>query len=194
MLHGFARHDRTERAWTEHLATSAGARALLEAVARARLPAQTAATLHEILLALAVETTDDVGGGASPRSSRCAIHQFHVAGKYPDVAINDPRDRLFAVIEAQRGRADDRHIAKLATNYVPNTGARLGILVAEGWRRADAGHPAWVECPAPVVVVVTRDALCEPDYEVVWVHSQTVADRDDGQRRWSVVFEPDDSV
>ena len=112
----------------------------------------------------------DEFGAAQPRPTHQAIHQLHLAGKYPDVAINDPRDRLFAVIEAQRGRADDHHIAKLAANYVPRSGARLGILVAEGWRRSSAGHPAWAVCTAPVAVVVARDASPEPDYHVAWVH------------------------
>jgi hypothetical protein len=174
----FARCDSTERAWTEHLATNAGVRVLLEAVRRAHLPAQTAATLDEILGTLVADTTGDESGVAEPRPSRCAIHQLHVAGKFPDVGINDPRDQLFAVIEAQRGRADDHHIAKLATNYVPRSGARLGILVAEGWRRASAHHPAWVACPAPVVVVVTIDAWSEPDYQIAWVHHPTVPDGD----------------
>jgi hypothetical protein len=82
------------------------------------------------------------------------------------------------VIEAQRGPADDHHIAKLAANYVPRSGARLGILVAEGWRRTIAHHPAWALCPAPVVVMVTLDALSEPDYQVAWVHYPTVTDDD----------------
>ena len=32
------------------------------------------------------------------------------------------------------------------------------------------GHPAWAECPAPVVVVVTHDALSGSDYQIAWVH------------------------
>jgi hypothetical protein len=174
----FVRRERTEWAWTEHLATNVGARALLEAVGRARLPEHTSATLDEILGTLVAETTSDEFGDAQPRPSHCAVHQLHVAGKFPDVAIFDPRDRLFAVIEAQRGRADDHHIAKLAANYVPRSGARLGILVAEGWRGSSARHPAWADCPAPVVVVVTLDALSEPDYQVAWVHYPAVADGD----------------
>jgi hypothetical protein len=174
----FVRRESTERAWTEHLATNVGARALLEAVRRAHLPEHTSATLDEILGALVAETTGDEFGFAQPRPSQCAIHQLHVAGRFPDVGINDPRDRLFAVIEAQRGRADDHHIAKLAANYVPRSGARLGILVAEGWRRSSARHPAWAVCPAPVVVVVTLDALSEPDYQVAWVHYPTIPDGD----------------
>ncbi len=174
----FVRRDSSERAWTEHLATNVGARALLEAVRRAHLPEHTSATLDEILGTLVAETTDDEFGVAEPRPSQCATHQLHVAGKFPDVGINDPRDRLFAVIEAQRGRADDHHIAKLAANYVPRSGARLGILVAEGWGRSSARHPAWAVCPAPVVVVVTLDALSEPDYQVAWVHYPTAADDD----------------
>lgn len=172
----FVRRDPTERAWTEHLATSVGARALLEAVRRAQLPEQLSATLDEILDALVAETSSDELGDARPRPSHCAIHQLHVGGRFPDVGINDPRDRLFAVIEAQRGRADDHHIAKLAASYVPTSGARLGILVAEGWRRASARHPAWAVCPAPVVVVVTHDALSEPDYRIAWVHHPTAPD------------------
>jgi hypothetical protein len=31
-------------------------------------------------------------------------------------------------------------------------------------------------CPAPVVVLVTLDALSEPDYQVAWVHYPTVQD------------------
>lgn len=174
-----AGRDRTERAWTEHLATDVGARVLLEAVRRAHLPERISATLDEIVDTLAAETTRDELGFALPRPSHCAIHQLHVGGKFPDLGINDPRDRLFAVIEAQRGRADDHHIAKLAANYVPRSGARLGILVAEGWRRSSASHPAWAVCPAPVVVVVTLDALSEPDYQIAWVHHPTVPDGDD---------------
>ena len=174
----FVRRESTERAWTEHLATNVGARALLEAVRRAHLPGHTSATLDEIVDTLVAETTSDEFGVAQPRPSHCAIHQLHLGGKFPDVGINDPRDRLFAVIEAQRGRADDHHIAKLAANYVPRSGARLGILVAEGWRRSSARHPAWAVCPAPVVVVVTLDALSEPDYQVAWVHYPTVPDDD----------------
>jgi hypothetical protein len=172
----FVRRENTERAWTEHLATNVGARALLEAVRRAHLPEHTAATLDEILGTLANEATGDASDLAQVRPSLCAVHQLHVEGKFPDVAIFDPRDRLFAVIEAQRGRADDRHIAKLAANYVPRSGARLGILVAEGWRRSNAGHPAWAVCPAPVVVVTTLDALSETDYQVAWVHHPMDAD------------------
>ena len=174
----FAGRESTERAWTEHLATNVGARAVLEAVRRAPLPEQTSATLDEILGVLVAETTGDEFSVPQPRPSHCAIHQLHVADKFPDVGINDPRDRLFAVVEAQRGRADDHHIAKLAANYVPRSGARLGILVAEGWRRSSVRHPAWAVCPAPVVVVVTLDALSEPDYQVVWVHHPTVPDGD----------------
>jgi len=174
----FARPESTERAWTEHLATNVGARGLLEAVRRAHLPEHISATLDEILDALVAEATGDELDGARSRPSDCAIHQLHVGGKFPDVGINDPRDRLFAVIEAQRGRADDHHIAKLAANYVPRSGARLGILVAEGWRRSSASHPAWAVCPAPVVVVVTLDARSEPDYQIAWVHQPTVPDGD----------------
>ena len=174
----FVGRENTERAWTEHLATNVGARALLVAVRRAHLPEQIAATLDEILDGLVAETTEDEFGVAQPRPSHCAIHQLHVGGRFPDVGINDPRDRLFAVIEAQRGRVDDHHIAKLAANYVPRSGARLGILVAEAWRRSSARHPAWVGCSAPVVVVVTRDALSEPDYQIAWVHHPTDPDYD----------------
>ena len=176
----FVRRESTERAWTEHLATNVGARALLEAVRRAHLPEHTSATLDEILGTLVAETTGDEFGSAHPRPSQCVIHQLHVAGRFPDVGINDPRDRLFAVIEAQRGRADDHHIAKLAANYVPRSGARLGILVAEGWRRSSARHPAWAVCPAPVVVVVTHDAPSDSDFQVVWVHHPTDSDPEFG--------------
>lgn len=174
----FARRENTERAWTEHLATNVGARTLLEAVRRAPLPEHISATLDEILAFLVAEATGDELGVARPRPSHCAVHQLHVGGKFPDVAIFDPRDRLFAVIEAQRGRADDHYIAKLAANYVPRSGARLGILVAEGWKPSDARHPAWAVCPAPVVVVATLDARSEPDFQVVWVHHPTVSDDD----------------
>jgi hypothetical protein len=174
----FVSRESTERAWTEHLATNVGALALLEAVRRVHLPDHISETLGEILDTLVAETTVDEFGVAQPRPNHCAVHQIHVAGKFPDVGINDPRDRLFAVIEAQRGRADDHHIAKLAANYVPRSGARLGILVAEGWRRSSAVHPAWAVCPAPVVVLVTLDALSEPDYQVAFVHYPTVPDGD----------------
>ncbi len=168
----------TERAWTEHLATNVGVCALLEAVRRARLPEHISATIDEVLGTLVAETTADELGAPQPLPTHHAIHQLHLEGRFPDVAINDVRDRLFAVIEAQRGRADDRHIAKLAAHYVPKSGARLGILVAEGWGRSSAGHPAWAVCPAPVVVVVALDALHELDYQVAWVHHPTVADGD----------------
>lgn len=166
----------TERAWTEHLATTVGAIALLEAVRHASLPDQVTATLDEVLAALAAETAVDPDGDALPLPTHHVTHQLHLDGRFPDVAVHDPRDRLFAVIEAQRHRADDQHIAKLAAHYVPNSGARLGILVAEGWRPTGARHPAWSVCPAPVVVVVAIDALHEVDYRVAWVHHPTVTD------------------
>ena len=169
----FVRDGGSERAWTEHIATDLGAVALLEAVRRVHLPDRIAATLDEILGALLAESAGDEGGAALPRPTRQAVHQFHLAGRYPDVVINDPRDRLFAVVEAQRGRADDRHIAKLVTSYIPRSGARLGILVAEGWRGASTGHPAWTECTVPVAVVVARDGSPEPEYDVAWVHHPT---------------------
>ena len=140
----FMRCERTERAWTEHLATNVGARAVLEAVRRAPLPEQTSATLDEILGVLVAETTADELGVAPPGPSQCAVHQLHVGGKFPDVGINDPRDRLFAVIEAQRGRADDHHIAKLAANYVPRSGARLG-----SWSQKVGDAPAPVTPRGP---------------------------------------------
>ncbi len=168
----------TERGWTEHLATSVGACALLEAVGRAHLPQHLSATLDEVVGALAAETTVDELGAPWALPTHHAIHQLHLAGRFPDVVINDPRDRLFAVIEAQRGRADDQHIAKLAAHYVPRSGARLGILVAEGWGRSSAGHPAWAVCPAPVVVVVAHDTLHELDYQVAWVHHPAAVDAD----------------
>ena len=37
-------------------------------------------------------------------------------------------------------------------------------------------HPGHWRCPAPVVVVVTLDALSEPDYQVAWVHYPAVPD------------------
>src|SRR5215510_3192660 len=172
------RRDGTERAWTEHLATNVGARVLLAAVRRAELPHHIAATLDEVIVALIAETTVDEFGAAQPRPTHRVIHQLHLAGKYPDVAINDRRDRMFAVIEVQRGPADDRHIAKLAANYVPRSGAQFGILVAEGWRRSSASHPAWAACTAPVAVVVARDTPPEPDYQVAWVHHPVGADCD----------------
>ena len=149
----------TERAWTEHLATTVGALALLEAVRHAHLPEHLIATLDEILGALVAETTVDEAGVPLPLPTHQVTHQLHLGGRFPDVAVNDVRDRLFAVIEAQRRRADDKHIAKLAAHYVPNSGARLGVLVAEGWNPDSAGHPAWTVCPAPVVVVVAIDAI-----------------------------------
>ncbi len=172
------RHHGNERAWTEHLTTSVGAHALLQAVGRAPLPEHLSATLDEVVRALAAEVTSDELGAPEAVPTHHAIHQLHLAGRFPDVAINDPRDRLFAVIEAQRGRADDKHIAKLAAHYVPMSGARLGVLVAEGWGRASAGHPAWALCPAPVVVVVASDTLHEVAYRVAWVH-HPVGDGDD---------------
>ena len=149
----------SERAWTEHLSTTAGAMALLEALRGAPLPEHLVATLDEILQAL------DAGD-----AEHLVTHQLHLDGRYPDVAVHDVRDRLFAVVEAQRRRADDRHIAKLAAHYVPNSGARLGVLVAEGWRSSDAHHPAWAACPAPVVVVLALDTMHEVTYQVAWVH------------------------
>lgn len=163
----------TERAWTEHLATAVGALPLLDAVRGARLPEQVIVTLDEIRDALAAEVVIDDGGVPRPQRTHQIVHQLHLGGRYPDVAVNDVRDRLFAVIEAQRRRADDKHIAKLAAHYVPASGARLGILVAEGWRPSSARHPAWAACPAPVVVVVAVDALHEVDYQVAWVHHPT---------------------
>ena len=170
----------TERTWTEHLATNVGAHALLSAVRRARLPAAVSATLDEILGSLLAEATVDELGAPLPLPTHQAVHQLHLEGRFPDVVVHDPRDRLFAVIEAQRGRADDRHIAKLAAHYVPRSGARLGVLVAEGWSRSGAGHPAWAVCPAPVVVLVAFDALHEVDYQVAWVHHPALADGEEG--------------
>lgn len=170
------RHYGTERGWTEHLATNVGARALLEAVRGAHLPEHIVATIDEVLAQLLVDTTLDALGTPQPLPTHHAVHQLHLKGRYPDVAINDARDRLFAVIEAQRGRADDKHIAKLAAHYVPTSGARLGILVAEGWARSNVSHPAWAECPAPVVVAVAHDTLHGVDYKVAWVHHPTILD------------------
>jgi hypothetical protein len=166
----------TERAWTEHLATTVGATALLGAIRHAPLPEPVTATLDDVLAALAAETAVDADGDPLPRPTHHVTHQLHLDGRYPDVAVHDPRDRLFAVIEAQRHRADDKHIAKLAARYVPSSGARLGILVAEDWRASSARHPAWRVCPAPVVVVVALDALHEVDYHVAWVHHPTVTE------------------
>lgn len=168
----------TERAWTEHLSTTVGALALLDAVRDAPLPGQVIATLDEICGALVAETTLDDAGAPQALPTHHATHQLHLRGRYPDVVVNDVRDRLFAVIEAQRRRADDKHIAKLAAHYVPASGARLGILVAEGWRASSARHPAWAVCPAPVVVVIAVDALHEIDYQVAWVHHPGASEAD----------------
>jgi hypothetical protein len=168
----------TERAWTEHLATTVGAHALLDAVRRADLPHHLMDTLDEVLGALIAETTTDAAGLPQPLPTHQVTHQLHLGGRYPDVAVNDVRDRLFAVVEAQRHRADDKHIAKLAGHYVPTSGARLGILVAEGWHPSSARHPAWTACPAPVVVLVALDALHEVDYRVAWVHHPSATDTD----------------
>ena len=164
-----------ERAWTEHLATDVGARSLLEAVRGAPLPEQVVATLDEVLAALDSGTADDAGEPL-PLATHLVTHQLHLGGRFPDVVVHDVRDRLFAVVEAQLRRADDRHIAKLAAHYVPASGARLGILVAEGWDRSSARHPAWPACPAPAVVVVASDALGGVDYRVAWVHHPTSVD------------------
>jgi hypothetical protein len=166
----------TERAWTEHLATTVGAVALLEAVGNALLPEHLLATVDEIVGALIAETITDEAGTPLPQPTHHVTHQLHLRGRFPDVAINDVRDRLFAVVEAQRRCADDQHIAKLAAHYVPNSGARLGILVAERWDRSGARHPAWAVCPAPVVVLLAIDALHEVDYRVAWVHHPTTVD------------------
>ncbi len=166
----------SERAWTEHLATTVGARTLLEAVRHAPLPEQVGATLDEVVGALRAETTVDETGAPVAVPTHQVTHQLHLDGRFPDVAVNDPRDRLFAVIEAQRRLADDKHIAKLAAHYVPSSGARLGILVAEGWRSSSARHPAWAVCPAPVVVIVALDAMHAVDYRVAWVHHPSVTD------------------
>ena len=166
----------SERAWTEHLATVVGAVALLEAVREAHLPEHLVATLDEIIGALVTETLTDDAGTPQPLPTHHLTHQLHLEGRFPDVVVHDVRDRLFAVVEAQRRRADDRHIAKLAAHYVPASGARLGVLVAEGWDVSSARHPAWAECPAPVVVVVAIDALHEVDYRVAWVHHPNTPD------------------
>ncbi len=166
----------TERAWTEHLATTVGARTLLDAVRQAPLPEQVAATLDEVLGALTAETIVDDAGVPLALPTHLVTHQLHLDGRFPDVAVNDPRDRLFAVVEAQRRLADDKHIAKLAARYVPSSGARLGVLVAEGWRSASAQHPAWAVCPAPVVVIVALDAMHAVDYRVAWVHHPSGTD------------------
>ena len=168
----------SERAWTEHLATTVGALALLEAVRCAQLPDHLTATLDEVLAALIAETTTDAAGEPLPLPTHQVTHQLHLGGRFPDVVVNDVRDRLFAVIEAQRRGADDKHIAKLAAHYVPNSGARLGVLVAEGWSPDRARHPAWTVCPVPVVVVVAVDAMHELDYRIAWVHHPTVAEGD----------------
>ena len=168
----------TERAWTEHLATTVGALALLEAVRRTPLPGHLIETLDEILGALTHDTSTDEAGMPSPQPTHHVTHQLHLGGRFPDVVVHDVRDRLFAVIEAQRRCADDKHIAKLAAHYVPDSGARLGVLVAERWDPSSARHPAWTECPAPVVVVVAVDALHQVDYRAVWVHHPTDSEGD----------------
>jgi hypothetical protein len=170
----------TERSapWTEHLATTVGAAALLQAVRLAPLPEHLLATIDEILDALTAETTDDDGGMPQPVPTHQVTHQLHLGGRFPDVVVNDVRDRLFAVVEAQRRRADDKHIAKLAAHYVPSSGARLGVLVAEGWSSSSARHPAWTACPSPVVVLVAVDALHEVDYRAAWVHHPMVGEAD----------------
>ncbi len=164
----------SERAWTEHLATGGGALELLAAVRLAPLPERLLETIDEICRALTSE------GAGSQRAvlTHQVKHQLHLDGRFPDIAVYDVRDRLFAVIEAQRRLADDKHIAKLAAHYVPHSGARLGVLVAEGWSRSSALHPAWAACPAPVVVVVAIDALHEVDYRVAWVHHPATTDTD----------------
>jgi hypothetical protein len=160
----------SERAWTEHLATTVGALELLQAVRLAALPEGCIETIDEVCAALLTQAATDGPDAPPALVTHQVTHQLHLDGRFPDVAVYDVRDRLFAVVEAQRRRADDKHIAKLAARYVPDSGARLGILVAEGWRPSSAGHPAWAVCPAPVVVVVAIDALHEVEYQVAWVH------------------------
>jgi hypothetical protein len=164
------RHHGTERAWTERLATDVGVCALLHALPVAPLPEELLTTAAEILDELEVHLSRDEHGTPDPLPTHHAMHQLHLDGRFPDVAIWDAREQLFAVVEAQRGTADDRHITKLATHYVPRSGARLGVLVAERWRRESAGHPAWAHCPEPVVVLLAHDTLHEVHYEVAWVH------------------------
>jgi hypothetical protein len=160
----------TERAWTEHLATAVGALELLAAVRLAPLPEHLIETIDETCGALLAQLATGAVDAPQPVLTHQVTHQLHLGGRFPDLAVYDVRDRLFAVVEAQRRRADDKHIAKLAARYVPDSGARLGILVAEGWKPTSAHHPAWSVCPAPVVVVVAVDALHEIDYQVAWVH------------------------
>lgn len=160
----------SERAWTEHLATTVGAAALLRTVALAPLPRPLLDAIDELVTALDAATPADEDGDPVPQPTHHVTHQLHLGGRYPDVAITDVRDQLLAVVEAQRRGADDHHIAKLAAHYVPRSGARLGILVAERWSAASARHPAWAGCPAPVVVVRALDALHEVEYQVAWVH------------------------
>jgi hypothetical protein len=164
------RHRDGERAWTEHLASDVGAIALLEAVRGAPLPQHLLDAVDELVAALAAGVAVDEDGAPLPGPTHHVVHQLHLGGRYPDVALYDVRDQLLAVVEAQRGRADDHHIAKLAARYVPDSGARLGILVAEGWSHVIARHPAWPACPAPVVVVLAVDGLHEIEYRPVWVH------------------------
>lgn len=167
-----------ERVWTEHLSTTVGAAALLDAVRSAPLPERIVENLGEVVDALRAEPLLDEVGDPLPATSHLLTHQLHLGGRYPDVVVHDLRDQLFAVIEAQRRGADDQHIAKLATRYVPDSGARLGILVAERWDARHVRHPAWAACPAPVVVVLALDALHEVEYEVAWVHHPPSLDAD----------------
>jgi hypothetical protein len=164
------RHRAGERAWTEHLATDVGVLALLDAVRSAPLPGELLDSVDELRDVLIADLVLDGDGDPVPRPTHLVAHQLHLGGRVPDVAIYDVRDQLLAVVEAQRGRADDRHIAKLAARYVPTSGARLGILVAEAWTPTAAQHPAWPVCPEPVVVVLALDGLHEVDYRVAWLH------------------------
>jgi hypothetical protein len=164
------RHRAGERAWTEHLATDAGALALLGAIREAPLAAQLLETVDELRGALTRDLAVDDDGDPLPRPTHLVAHQLHVGGRFPDLVVYDVRDQLFAVVEAQRGRVDDRHVAKLAARYLPATGARLGILVAEAWNPAVARHPAWAVCPEPVVVVLALDGLHQIEHRVAWVH------------------------
>jgi hypothetical protein len=164
------RHRAGERSWTEHLATDVGALALLGAVREAPLPPRLVEAVDELRCALAAGVTRDDDGDPLPRPTHLVAHQLHLGGRFPDLAVYDVRDQLLAVVEAQRGRADDHHLAKLAAAYVPQSGARLGVLVAEAWAPALARHPAWAVCPEPVVVVLALDGLHSVDYRAAWTH------------------------
>ena len=75
----------TERAWTEHLATTVGATALLGAVRHAPLPEPVAATVEDVLAALAAETAVDADG------DRDRLATMSVGGRPIDASSNRSR-------------------------------------------------------------------------------------------------------